>query len=211
MSNLIGLIGKKGSGKDTAAKVLVHDYEYANVKFAAPLKMLVSETFDIPIHQLEDPIFKDEDFKEIWVISNEDYLNFIKNIPFAFNNAGQTDMVRAKLVNRSIKSPRELMQLIGTDICRELDKDFFTKLGANTLDRWINANEPAIVTDVRFQNEINEIKKRKGLIVEIKRDSLNKEDNHASENQDLKADIVIENNGSIEDLYKKMEELHERI
>jgi hypothetical protein len=207
MSKIIGLIGKKGSGKDTAARPLIDEHDFAHVKFAQPLKQLICDVFDIHLHYLEDPIFKEEKFIEPWTITEEDCNRFIDLIPFNFESAGQTDIIRDILEGREIETLRELMQLIGTDICRSLDPDFFTKLGSSSIDRWSSINEPVIITDIRFPNEVKEIKNRNGLIVQIVRPGEIDEDSHESENQSLKADITIINNGSIEELQTKLKEI----
>ena len=74
---------------------------------------------------------------------------------------------------------REVLQYVGTD--------FFRKFYPNVwLDRWLRkieeeSPEMALISDVRFENEIKGIQKKKGFIVGLKRDPYKKGDKHASE------------------------------
>lgn len=45
---VLGLVGKKGSGKDTVADYLVEKYGYQKYAFAGRLKKVVAHLFDIP-------------------------------------------------------------------------------------------------------------------------------------------------------------------
>lgn len=95
------------------------------------------------------------------------------------------------------KSPRELMQWFGTDIIRNFDPDFFVKKMENTI---INSHKKiVIITDVRFENEFNLIKKLGGIVIEIKRpEQKNIETcNHISENGISNPDYTIINTNII--------------
>lgn len=56
---LVGIIGKKGSGKTECANVLIQNYGFQKVSFADKLKQVVSDLFDIPINCLYDPNLKE--------------------------------------------------------------------------------------------------------------------------------------------------------
>jgi hypothetical protein len=78
------------------------------------------------------------------------------------------------------KSPREILQWMGTDIIRnQLDASFFIK----HMQRRINQSTKnlIIVTDVRFANEAMLIKSLGGIIIHISRNSANTPITHASE------------------------------
>ena len=51
---MIGLIGKKGSGKDTVADYLVHRHGYKKHAFATPLKNVCRELFLLEESQMHD-------------------------------------------------------------------------------------------------------------------------------------------------------------
>lgn len=65
--------------------------------------------------------------------------------------------------------------------------------------------EPFVFTDVRFQNEVDYIRSKDGIIVRIVRPGQIAE-NHESElkQSEVAADIEIVNDGSIEDLHNKI-------
>jgi hypothetical protein len=107
---------------------------------------------------------------------------------------------------------REFLQRIGTEAMRD---------GLHT-DTWVNAlfadyNESEsnwVVTDTRFPNEINAIKRYNGLKIKVIRDSGNTVGTeHPSEtalNDYNEWDYIIDNTGSIEDLQKKVTNILEK-
>lgn len=98
---------------------------------------------------------------------------------------------------RFIRSPRYMMQTLGTEWGRDLIGD----------DVWIKAlkhqigESKAIITDVRFENEA-EFVRESGVIIHIKR-STTWGDSHKSEKGIVCApgDIVVKNNGDKQELY----------
>lgn len=59
MTNIIGIIGKKRSGKDTVADYINLNYEYEKKKFAGPMKEAIKILFNFTDDQLETDL-KDE-------------------------------------------------------------------------------------------------------------------------------------------------------
>jgi hypothetical protein len=53
--NIIGILGEAGSGKDTAAEILVRDHGFVKVALADPLKRICKEVFDFTDDQLWGP------------------------------------------------------------------------------------------------------------------------------------------------------------
>jgi dephospho-CoA kinase len=97
------------------------------------------------------------------------------------------------------KSPRQIMQHIGTDVLRKCyGDDFFLN--------HINLNEKIIIADVRFKNERDFIKRNGGIIIKINRDT-GHNDAHESENNNIESDFVIDNNGSKEELFAKLDQI----
>lgn len=99
---------------------------------------------------------------------------------------------------------RELLQKFGTAIRKEVDPDFWVKALLNK-----HTNDDIIIADVRFPNEAKAIKDAGGLLVRINRDSAGA-GNHISEialDNYTNWDFVINNNGTIEDLYRKGDEI----
>ena len=49
---LLGIMGKKGSGKDTVSDYLVSHYGYKKMAFADPIKQMAQIIFDLDISQI---------------------------------------------------------------------------------------------------------------------------------------------------------------
>jgi hypothetical protein len=175
MSKLIGLIGKRRSGKDTVAIYLHDNHEYEHKKFAQPMKDAIEILFNFKKDQLESSL-KDE-IDPIWNIE-----------------------------------PRKIMQLMGTEFLQyELNK-IIPNLGNNFAVKRLfmnNTNNKIVISDVRFIHEVKAIKERGGILIKIVRESIFDKDidNHISEQgvDDLEYDYLIINDGSIKDLYDKIE------
>jgi hypothetical protein len=72
-----------------------------------------------------------------------------------------------------------------------------------------NNSVKIIVTDIRFQNEADAIRSLGGDIVKIVRISNENIDNHISEQHDFLPDIIVYNNGNIQDLQNKLDNILE--
>jgi dephospho-CoA kinase len=65
---IIGIIGKKHSGKDTLADYIVSKYKFKKKSFAYPLKKTCSYLFNIPFHYFENQELKEKMIEE-WEMS----------------------------------------------------------------------------------------------------------------------------------------------
>lgn len=102
------------------------------------------------------------------------------------------------------KTPRQMMQLVGTDLFRKhVDRDFWVK----HMDLWLDAHHSdlVVISDVRFQNEADLIKKRGGLLWRVERE-MPYHDAHESETQEIRnVDLNLDNNRSVNDLYHQID------
>jgi len=138
----IGLISPQNGGKDYVGRWLQQNIQRKTeiVKFATKLTEVTAAVLGVD----DLSLFQNREWKQ--------QPHFIWQSQITNNNG--------KLI-----SPREAQQIIGTDICRRL-------LGA---DVWVQAlaascQEPDtlyIVTDVRFQNEMDFIRSNNGVVVYI--------------------------------------------
>lgn len=170
---LIGLVGRKSVGKDTAAMVL-EQQGYQIAKFAGGLKAMIAGYLAY-IGVPEDAI------KAIV----EDYR--VKEMPNAYFG---------------MKTPRYVMQTLGTEWGRDLiAPDLWVQ---SCLWRCANLGK-AVITDVRFPNEVAAVKNHNGVIIRIVRNA-SRVDDHASENfiDSLAVDHEISNNGTITELHEKL-------
>jgi hypothetical protein len=184
---VIGITGKAGSGKTTAANWLVRNHAQASrMPFARPLKRMFYEL-------IREAIPRD------WPHQAGDYLDNpeFKEAPIPFLG-GET--------------PRRLMQTLGTEWGRNtVHPDFWVRIAEVKLARMLGVRGRnsetntlvAVFDDVRFANEADMLRRYDGIILRIERPTaaVNADtDAHASETLDFPADIVIINGGAPEDL-----------
>jgi hypothetical protein len=121
-------------------------------------------------------------------------------------------------------TPRELMQFIGTDLFRDkllnniwvnaLFADYKkpAQIAIETTGGYTNyptsVNFPNwIITDVRFPNEVEAIKKRGGIVIRINRNNIDNSSTRESEtalDNYQGFDWTLDNCGNIEDLIKEV-------
>jgi hypothetical protein len=176
---LIGLCGKKSSGKTEVAKILknviqisleFNNYEFQEIAFADKLKEVASDLYDIPLDFFNHPKGKDAT-NDKWGIS-----------------------------------PRVIMQKLGTEVSRTIhpmtwiyhvESRVIEYFGSEMYKKLI-----LCVSDIRFLNEAQMVKRYNGSIWKINRPMLCKKDDHQSETElDLiDPEYIINNNGTIGEL-----------
>lgn len=117
------------------------------------------------------------------------------------------DELKEIVIERWGKTPRQIFQLLGTECVKPFfGEDFWVKrLDLNY--QVLKDSDNVVITDVRFDSEASYLRSMGGVIVEIRRGVQSVGiAGHASERGlSLPADIVIENNGSIEDLFDALD------
>lgn len=111
-------------------------------------------------------------------------------------------------------TPREFLQIIGTDACRKLiDDDIWIKRLKIELDKQKKSN--IVISDIRFPNEAKEVKKMGGILIKITNSNiqLTKSSLHISEQliEQINYDYHIENNDSIQNYYNNIDKLITKI
>ena len=207
---IIGVCGFIGSGKDTAADYLVNFHEFRRDSFAATLKDAVAAVFGWDRELLEGRTKQAREWRE------------------------QVDEWWAKRLKMPGLTPRLVLQLWGTEVCR---KSFHDDIWIASLEaRLNNSKDNIVISDCRFPNEIKAIKKQGGKVVWVQRGDLpewydaaisaNKGPNgnlnwalskaklerlgiHASETAwvGTKFDVIIDNNSTIDELYRQIAEI----
>lgn len=98
------------------------------------------------------------------------------------------------------KSPREMMQTLGTEWGRNMvSEDVWLTLAKQKL---LSSGPGMVIADVRFDNEAEWVRAVGGRIIHVQRDQAERVKQHASEVgvAQLPGDGLILNNGTLEDL-----------
>lgn len=178
---IIGIIGAIGSGKDTCGDYLITHYMFRKTAFANKVKDIASIVFGWNRDMMEGVSKESREWRE------------------------QVDPFWGL-------SPRAAMQKIGTDMFREhIDKDIWIK---SVVKEVTSSSDNYVITDCRFYNEVQAVKNLGGIIIYVERGEApnwnkgNTSDIHVSDINPYilskYADYTISNNGTIEDLYKKI-------
>ena len=193
---IIGICGFQSSGKDTIADYLINNYGFKKLSFAGALKDIISIIFGWSRDKLEGLTKEDREWRE------------------------EVDIWWAKSLDMPNLTPRYVLQYFGTDLFRNhWHQDIWVKV----LEKKLSDHENIVVTDCRFENEINILKKYGGKILHVHRkmpewyfryragEEQVEEVTilHPSETQWIKGhcDYTVNNNETIDDLYKEIQML----
>jgi hypothetical protein len=97
------------------------------------------------------------------------------------------------------KSPRQLMQLFGTDFGRKMVHPDVWFVPAEEI---VRSTKNLVITDCRFDNEAAWVRKNGGYVIRITRDNAPQVSAHVSEDgvSEELIDFKVKNNGTLEDL-----------
>lgn len=183
---LIGINGEIGCGKSTSANYLIDTYNFTEYMFAKPLKDIA-----VILGFEENQIFGTQDQKleinNFWGISG-----------------------------------RQFLQIFGSEVCRDFVPKAIPEMKFNGLTMWVrlfekyyndNISKNIVVSDVRFEDESNMIKKNGGYIIRLERLHTEKNVDHISEHKSelqkalIKPHFIIKNTGSILTLQLKINQI----
>lgn len=194
MTPLVAFTGYARSGKDTAADALRREVPGAVVRaFADSLKVECAKAYGAPIEWFMIDEYKDTEFKHLALGNATDrrFRQFMAQCP--------VDMF-------SWRTPREIMQLYGTEYRRRLDgDDYWVERCVEVLDLYPDA-PLHIITDCRFPNESAAVLNRRGQIWKIIRPGVERRSDHRSEAYiDLIAPTrFVHNDGTVRELSEKI-------
>lgn len=177
---LVGVIGKKRSGKDTIGNYLVNNKNFIKYNFADPIKRGAMQLFGFT----SDQVF--EDLKDVvdpkWGVTPRKVLQILGTEIF------QYDM------------PKHIPELekFGRGFWIERFKQWYQ----------LNKSSNVVICDVRFQHEADAIIALGGIILQVERTSDYNTDEHPSEKEMDLIDVpkkIIKNDGTLNQLYDKVE------
>lgn len=204
---IVGLLGLIGSGKGTVASRLVECHNFRQDSFASSLKDACANIFGWDRKLLEGDTPESRQWRE------------------------EPDMWWSHALNRPGFSPRQALQLMGTEVIRNGFDDKIWLL--TVLNRYQqNSARSVVISDVRFSNEVTLLKNNNGVLVQVIRGDLpewfsiasaaNGGDKDAIKEMKNKyghihrsewdwagtrADFIIYNNGTLENLYSEVDNL----
>ena len=189
---IIAICGFQSSGKDTIASYLVERLNFKKLSFAACLKDIVSIMFDWPRDKLEGLTKEDRKWRE------------------------EVDEWWATELNMPNLTPRYVLQYFGTELFRvHWNQDIWLKV----IEKKINQYRNIVITDCRFPNEIEMLKKYNAKFIHIHRQMPSwfksyQEGNdveeasklHISEKEWIRTnpDFIINNDGTLDELYENI-------
>ena len=219
---IISFTGPKGSGKDTSADILREEkISTGSLAFAGPLKKICTEVFDLHHNFMNDPLLKEKPLAEPIVLSAKHF----RKINLAMTNHLEQDeffytphkAAISGLEGMVITTPRQLLQVIGTDYIRDrVHPDWHLQAAFSKTSLAKLKGDLYCVTDVRFPNEYLFLVDKfgddfKGFYVERpEAEAKLLLSQHASEIQVrevkklIKEDNILVNDGEIKDLKKKL-------
>lgn len=185
---IVGLTGRAGAGKDSAADIITSNVDAARFAFATRLKQEAAAAF-----RIDERIFDRRDIKELPIRQ----LALARCTEPAFvAYAGRELGMLGPL------KPRTIMQVWG-DWRRGQDRDYFVRPAYEGRRHALATGRAVmVVTDVRFANEAQWVADHGGVLWKIERAGLPPVSSHQSEwsIRELRADAVIRNDGGMDDL-----------
>lgn len=137
---LIGLVGRRGTGKDTIANHLVTSHCFRNRKFSAPLKEALKALFGLTDEHIEGPL--KEIVHPLWGVSPRSMMQFFG-----------TEIMQNRL--------QDLIPCIGRShavhrMMMDIEED--------------NDTGRIVISDVRFQHEVDALLERGAFLVRVTRE-----------------------------------------
>lgn len=183
----VGIIGRARVGKDTAGKWLVDNRGYRRVALADPLKAAALE--------LDPIVVTDEDDYD----TPGDHLSTVVgywNWEFAKDNFPEV---------------RRILQELGRAV-RTLDPDFWLRLALKATQEANEAGVPVVITDVRYPNEAESLRRAGFHLVYVDRPFVPHLD-HESEGAltEDDADYVIHNDGDLDHFLQEVSHFYDKV
>lgn len=233
MIKLLGMTGRAGSGKDTAAGMLSDMLGFETYALASPIKNLVNSLFGWGYDHSEGSLKEQELavtfssvgfglFKHSWNEYNLELHTGEKPVPAALGILNTLGLNHTDTFGEVIGfiSPRKAYQLVGTEWGRSFKDTLWLDIASDGLrtraesdDSWEHGSikRGTIITDIRFPNERDWLESMNGKLVHLDRGGYTRteETSHSSEAglEVGEDDWVLYNKGSLSDLRESVADI----
>lgn len=221
MINVIGLMGDRGAGKDTVADMMMSEiYSWTEcscmkVAFADWLRETCSEVFSIEYRRFLDQDKKEKTFRNFFGFKKKIKPTERMSFSLVTEIARKLFLTNLKMKNihdnfmahPGFNTPREMLQFIGTDICRDIvAENFHLRLMEKNIESILERSSDAIiiVTDIRYENEAELIRKFEGPVIKVDRKGTTQGTHSSDDIGEIASDIVIKNDADLEELHTQV-------
>lgn len=200
---IIGIVGKRGVGKDTTAQAIIIATNLLKKTGEIPTPQQVSE------HLTKGQSAGDKLYWDFTLIAFADKIKAICSEMYGLHLGYFNDRtLKEKVIPGLGKSPRELLCHTGDILKTHFGGDVFVK----DVMKGLSLDKKYIFTDVRYISEVTAIIDRAGVLIKVIRPGTG-DGKHSSETEQdrIATHYVIDNNGSFEHLSKQVIEILTKI
>lgn len=239
---IIGLLGRSGAGKgEVAGFIRERLRNTVLLSFSAPIKEFASFVFDFPSENLWGPSYKrNERFARFsnsveWALARERLGRYAPGwtarVLLKFQGAPEQTVLLAKVEAwfnalqaesigappESALTPRRVLQTLGTECGRAVDRDIWARYGLNRARAFLRDDVKAVVfDDARFLSEVIMLRKAGAEIWHIERPVFGDAGlsgtaaQHSSETEQESPEVLaqvtltLRNAGTLDDLHAKV-------
>jgi len=197
--HIIALTGQAGTGKDTAADMLVGACRFTKLAFADALRREVAEAYRLDVDGMQsllnDRAAKETPTTRLALIECRDF-GFIGAVALA-NRATVTHEWATQA-----RSPRQILQWWGTEYRRAQRLDYWTSTLYSHLHQLhkLDGRTRFVITDCRFENEAHLVRSVGGVVWQVDRPGLPEVENGHTSTADparLQPSAIIPNTSSL--------------
>jgi len=204
---IVALSGWKGSGKDTAASILVEKYGFRRIAFADVLKDMVADQYGIDRTSLDDPKRKESPLLNMPVLSTDKFSEMIHEFMIGELRDAEGKGIKDYGFQQQLYwTPRALAILEGSTK-RSANSQYWIKRALSQ----IKPEENIVLTDMRYQSEAVQVHRfgedcdHKILTVRIERfDSSPSVDPSERDLDSYSFDYTVPNKSTLKDLADKI-------
>ncbi len=195
---------------------IIGDTYMPTKKFATKLKEISAYLLDTPSKNFESDDFKNTTLSELWKVFTVNYsdglcshnklFNKFQDAYEFFSQCTQIGFTATEPIEK-LMTYRDFLIQLGTDGGRE---QVHPNIWVYTTFSEYTPKENWIITDMRFKNELDFVKKLDSYIIRVDRDGLPPNDSVTETQLDdsyQEFDCVINNSDSIEDLMESIEDI----